>query len=366
MKPFFSVCIPTYNRGKIVYDTVCNILKSNRQDIEIVVSNNCSTDDTEELLLKIKDQRFKYFKNEYNNGADNLISVLTYAEGEYLMLLSDEDDVVLRNLDTYIQELHQYKPAVMFGTAAVSRYRYAYKGDLYIDDCYHALKALDFGVTYMSGFIYNHKILRKVLGKNIYGVNIERKLGYGYNFLNLARRLVQYGAFMSKSEIITSQRARGKRDMGTHFDGGIATCSPEYRVSIFYDAADDIKNVSITQKQKYLLLEMYKDELMFDDSFSDYTDTLTGKNEYLFKRERENGLAEYYRQNKKYITGIIFYIRLFRNIQKCNKYVNDAKVFKEDYRFVKLRYFKDSVRILKNRYKKLLEFSVQKIMLEMQ
>ena len=365
MKSFFSICIPTYNRGQIVYDTVSNILKSDRQDIEVVVSNNCSTDNTEELLLSIKDSRFKYFKNEYNNGADNMISVLTYATGEYLMLLSDEDDVVFQNLDTYIQQLKQFKPAVMFGTSAVDRYRYAYKGSMHIKDCYEALKVLGFGETYLSGYIYNRKIMKKVLG-DIYGAEINRKLGYGYNFLDLARRMVQYGSFMAQSEVIASQRTKGVRDMGTHFDGGECAYSPEYRVKEFFDAVNDIAVINIKQRQKYLLLELYKDQIVFDESTRDYTGTFTGKGEHDSRREREFKIAEYYRLNKENVIGIKFYLRLYCNVKKCDKYINNAMIFKKDYRIVKLRYLIDTIKIAKCRYRKLLEFAARKYMLEME
>lgn len=45
-----SICIPTYNRANVVYRTVVNCLKCKDEDIEVVVSNNCSEDNTEELL----------------------------------------------------------------------------------------------------------------------------------------------------------------------------------------------------------------------------------------------------------------------------------------------------------------------------
>lgn len=365
MNPFLSICIPTFNRGPIVYDTVCNILKSDRQDIEVVVSNNCSTDDTEELLKRIKDKRFRYFKNTYNNGADNLISVLTYAQGEYLLLLSDEDDVVLRNLESYIIDLHKLKPAVMFGTSAVNRYRYAYKGNLYMDDCYEALKVLDFEQTYMSGYIYNRKIMKRVLG-NLYGTEINRKLGYGYNFLNLARRMVQYGGFLAKEEVITSQRAKGKRDMQTHFDGGNCTYSPEYRVEVFCDAVNDLAQLDLSLKEKYLLLEMYKDQIVINASIQDYMYTYNGKSEYESKRDREYKIAKYYQLNKQNVQGIKFYCRLFSNVRKCNNYLSQVNVFKCRYNLVKLRYLKQTFLITKSRYEKILRFTIKKAILEME
>lgn len=363
MKPFFSICIPTYNRGKIVYDTVCNALQSDRDDIEVVVSNNCSTDDTEELLMTITDSRFKYFKNNYNNGADNLISVLTYAQGDYLLLLSDEDDVALRNLETYIQQLHRFQPAVAHGTAAVNRYRYASMGDRYIEDCYEALKVLGFGITYMSGFIYNRRIMKKVLG-DIYGTDINRRLGYGYNFLNLARRMLQYGSLMTKSELITTQRVCGKRDMGTHFDGGMCTYSPEYKLTVFYDVINDLTHINLAPKQKYMLMELYKDEVVIENSIGDYMATYTRKAEFDLKREREHRIADYYRSNIENVVGIKFYMRLYRNLIKCNNYVDELGIFDSKYRVVKCKYLAETIKIFRKRYLMLRNFTLKKYMME--
>ena len=67
MEIFLSICIPTFNRAEIVYRTVKKCLEYNSDKIEVVVSDNCSDDNTEELLMKIDDKRFKYFKNKYDS-----------------------------------------------------------------------------------------------------------------------------------------------------------------------------------------------------------------------------------------------------------------------------------------------------------
>ncbi len=363
MRPFLSICIPTYNRGEIVNRTVRNILKSEREDIEVVASNNCSTDKTEELLLSIEDERFHYFKNKYNNGTNNLVSVLTYATGEYLLLISDEDEVVLKNLDSYIKTLKKERPAVMLGSAAVNRNRYVNNGEIYAKKGYEALKAFGFGNTYMSGYIFNNDILKIILD-GTYGTEINRKFGYAYNFVDLTRRMLQYGNFMTKAEIITTQREHGKRDMGIHFDGGTCAYAPEYKVENFYDAVNDLCNIKITQHQKYKLLEQYKMEIVFNRSLSDYLDTYTGKALRQANCEGEMRIAAYYRENTARIKGMKFYTRLYKNIKDCNSYIEKSGVFQEKYAAVKCKYAHDTWNIFVQYYKKLREFTCAKIMLE--
>ena len=68
-----SICIPTYNRADIVYECVKECLKISGDDIEVVVNDNCSTDDTKGKLEKIVDKRFRYYRNNENIGYSNLM-----------------------------------------------------------------------------------------------------------------------------------------------------------------------------------------------------------------------------------------------------------------------------------------------------
>ena len=64
-KPILSICIPTYNRAQFAYAAAKNILDGWAGDeIEVVVSDNHSIDNTQELLRGIDDSRLKYFRNE--------------------------------------------------------------------------------------------------------------------------------------------------------------------------------------------------------------------------------------------------------------------------------------------------------------
>lgn len=92
-KPLLSICIPTFNRAEIVYECVKNCLKNEFKELEVVVNDNCSTDNTKELLAKIEDSRFSYYRNESNIGYQNLTVVLSKCKGKFALLMSDEDEV---------------------------------------------------------------------------------------------------------------------------------------------------------------------------------------------------------------------------------------------------------------------------------
>ena len=113
-KPLLSICIPTYNRADIVYECVQDCLKIPHDWIEVVVTDNCSTDDTGERLSRIKDSRLKYFRNEKNIGYVNLSKCMTNGSGEYSLLLCDEDIFVDTDWEALKKELEEAKGAALF------------------------------------------------------------------------------------------------------------------------------------------------------------------------------------------------------------------------------------------------------------
>ena len=63
---FFSVIIPTYNRAFIITKAIDSVLCQTFEDFELIIINDASTDNTEEVVLKYKDNRLSYFKNTWN------------------------------------------------------------------------------------------------------------------------------------------------------------------------------------------------------------------------------------------------------------------------------------------------------------
>ena len=64
-----SVIIPTYNRGKSIIQSINSVLEQTYHNLEILIVDDCSTDDTEYLISKIDDPRVKYIKLKENKGA---------------------------------------------------------------------------------------------------------------------------------------------------------------------------------------------------------------------------------------------------------------------------------------------------------
>ena len=91
--PYFTIVIPSYNRGHIVGRAIESVLNQSYSDFEIIVVDDGSTDNTKEVVSQYIDSRINYFFQE-NSGvsvARNNGSKL--AKGDYLVFL-DSDDYV--------------------------------------------------------------------------------------------------------------------------------------------------------------------------------------------------------------------------------------------------------------------------------
>lgn len=104
-----SVCIPTYNRAshlKNCLQSIISIQSKSNFDFQICISDNCSTDETEKVVLWAKKQMpIKYKKNNCNIGMTrNFLSVVEMADNEFVWMIGD-DDLVLPHAFSRISSL---------------------------------------------------------------------------------------------------------------------------------------------------------------------------------------------------------------------------------------------------------------------
>jgi len=110
-----SVCIPTYNRANFIGETLKSIIDQSTDDIEIVVSDNGSTDDTEDVVQGFRAgfPRLVYIRQPENLGADaNYMNVVAGASGEYCWLFGSDDVMREGALSNVINALRS-EPAVL-------------------------------------------------------------------------------------------------------------------------------------------------------------------------------------------------------------------------------------------------------------
>lgn len=114
-----SICIPTYNRSKHLRNCLESIVSNRLQkDIEfqVCISNNCSTDETEELVQSFAGKLpIKYQKNESNLGvARNVLKVVDMADAEFVWLIGDDDLLIPDAIRKLLELIHKYPKVEYF------------------------------------------------------------------------------------------------------------------------------------------------------------------------------------------------------------------------------------------------------------
>lgn len=92
-----SVIIPTYNRGNSIIKSINSVISQTYYNLEILVIDDCSTDNTETLISKLNDTRIKYIKLKENKGASFARNIgIQISTGKYITF-QDSDDIYHSN-----------------------------------------------------------------------------------------------------------------------------------------------------------------------------------------------------------------------------------------------------------------------------
>jgi len=109
-----SIAIPTYNGAKYIreaLDSIISQLDDVDEEIEIVISDNASTDQTPEIIKEYQNKYpfIKYFRNEENVGADrNYDLAVKTAKGKFVWLFSDDDKIRDGGIKKVIEVINKY------------------------------------------------------------------------------------------------------------------------------------------------------------------------------------------------------------------------------------------------------------------
>jgi glycosyltransferase involved in cell wall biosynthesis len=156
-KPLLSICIPTYNRAEILDKSILSIVSQNEfnsEDVELVISDNASTDSTGEIVNKyLKNyNNILYFRNSENIYDKNFPTVIGLANGIFRKLCNDDmifKDGTIDYLLTIIKNNINDKPVVFFLNCSLKNIR---KDIYYTNDFNSFVRTVSFYSTWIGGF----------------------------------------------------------------------------------------------------------------------------------------------------------------------------------------------------------------------
>lgn len=97
MSPLVSILMPVYNTAPYLKEAMDSMLSQTFKDFELIVLNDCSPDNADEILDTYNDTRIVRYKGERNMGLSNVLNAgMDIAKGKYIARM-DSDDISLPN-----------------------------------------------------------------------------------------------------------------------------------------------------------------------------------------------------------------------------------------------------------------------------
>lgn len=113
----YSIGIPAF-KGRFLEECISSILSQTFTDFELIVVNDCSPDEIFSIVKKFDDPRINYYENVSNIGAENVIDnwnkCLSLAQGDFFILMGDDDKMAPDYLKEFDKLISKYPDLDVF------------------------------------------------------------------------------------------------------------------------------------------------------------------------------------------------------------------------------------------------------------
>ena len=107
----FTIAIPAF-KAKFLHEAIESCIKQSYSNLEIVIVDDASPENLASIVTQFSDHRIKYYRNEKNCGAVNVVDnwniCLSYATGEYIICMGDDDRLLPNCLEEYVKLMDKY------------------------------------------------------------------------------------------------------------------------------------------------------------------------------------------------------------------------------------------------------------------
>jgi glycosyltransferase involved in cell wall biosynthesis len=210
MPDIVSVIIPTYNSAKYIEETLHSACEQTYHSLEIIVVDDCSTDETASLVKALKDPRVRLIRQDENGGAGVARNAgVAVASGRFIAFLDSDDIWFPTKIEKQIAFMKEN--AV---TSCYTLYALIDDGGANFGDCGEISKTLTYkqllphNPIRTSSFVYDAEALGK-----IYFPLIRKRQDFGL-FLESTKRAGQSRLF---SEVTNAYRVRADSISGNKF-----------------------------------------------------------------------------------------------------------------------------------------------------
>ena len=207
---FFSVIIPTYNRGHFIVEAVDSVLAQNYSSFEAIIVDDGSTDNTRDIIENkyARDTRVRYFqkKNEERGAARNY--GLKKAAGDYAVFFDSDDWMQPHYLGTLKNVIDQH-PGIFLVAA---KYNYSNEGKIEEHDAIEPLKGWYDRNFFLKGNILACNYSVRIADRNYQLFPEERDLASMEDWLFLLLNMEKEKIYL-EDKICVTMRQHDERSM---------------------------------------------------------------------------------------------------------------------------------------------------------
>lgn len=107
----FSISIPAY-KATFLNECIDSILSQTYKNFEVIIVNDASPYNLDDVVARYTDERIKYYKNKVGFGAEHVVGnwnkCLEYASGDYVICMGDDDKLKPCCLEEYVKLISKY------------------------------------------------------------------------------------------------------------------------------------------------------------------------------------------------------------------------------------------------------------------
>ena len=112
-----SVLIPVYNGAPFLKEALDSILNQTFTDFELILLNDASPDNSEEIIKQYNDDRIRYYRNKKNLGISaSRNKLMDLAQGEYWVIMDNDDISLPFRLEEQVKFMDKHPDITMAGS----------------------------------------------------------------------------------------------------------------------------------------------------------------------------------------------------------------------------------------------------------
>lgn len=256
-----SFCVPTYNRSESIYKLATTILSCPDPDIEVVILDNGSTDDTLARLSAIEDKRLIVYSNGENKGGlYNVVNVIDKANGKYLVFSTDKDHVDSKEITRFKTFLLQH-PSLASGYCSFNS-QSGIEYEIFQRGC-QAIDKIAYKGRHPTGYFFNNALLKSIR-------HVDRFSDYKivdmfpFEFIHAELCLLGDGAIyhVPMFTLETGEMAAKHKSYNASGKSKDAFFSPEARLKLAINYTKHIDTLQLTrQERRRLMIDVFVQQL---------------------------------------------------------------------------------------------------------